>query len=88
MAGMHLAVQEEGQLVMGLFKELCAFLRGRPQQGSQPHLTIGIITFYRGQMEHLRSLLRAFDPIAAEHVSRERKGVLACLACGHAKSTH
>lgn len=54
--------------MVALFKEVCAYLRTHPRAPGQHDITIGIITFYRGQMEHLRTLLRSFDPIAAEHV--------------------
>ncbi|KAK9811177.1 hypothetical protein WJX73_008484 [Symbiochloris irregularis] len=59
---------EEAQMVVALFKEVCAYLRTHPRAPGQHDITIGIITFYRGQMEHLRASLRSFDPIAAEHM--------------------
>ena len=41
-------------------------------QSPPPHppTTIGIITFYRQQVDHLRSILAAFDPVAAREVSK------------------
>ena len=60
-------MQAEAQLAAGLYQELTTFLRGLKPPPAGP-TTVGVITFYRQQVEHVRQVVAHIDPQAPQQV--------------------